>query len=389
MKKIYFIVSLVVLAIFTSCQDYNEKNFSGYKDAANPTNVVTYTYALVDADYSTISKAALKNAKNATDSANAKSIATSKFFQTSTPAGSLIPLLLNTKYIYADEKSVANVTYNYSVPYDTLTIVTANKYALVSPTDYAAMGVATGQPGKSNNFSSTVDPNFFIPIWLKVTKFPYAKAGDVKLIRYKYYVSSTITNTISDVFVFDGTNWSKYKTSNPVTKTFVYKGGQWLDILIYKGLTSGFGDFTTYSVKGAQVWVWDPVYVNAKMSGYDATAKVNADNEDWLISPSIDLTTRAAAKLIFNHTGKFFGTPSNEATLWVSVNYTSGDPTAATWTQVTIPNYMPNADYVFISSGIIDLQSYVGKKITLGFKYLSSPAAAGTWEVQNVTMTEE
>jgi len=385
MKNIYYLVSLAILTLFTSC-DYNGTNFPGFDQAAAPKNLATYNYTLIDADYTTISKAALKIAVNKTDSTNATSIGTNKFFVGTTPPGTLIPLLLNSKYIYADEKSVAQVTYNYSLPYDTMTIVAANKYSLVTPTDYAAMGTATGQPGKSNYFSSSIDPNLYIPVWLKLTKYPFSKTGDVKLIRYKYYVSSTVTNIIADVFVFDGNNWAKYKTTNPVTKTFVYKGGKWLDILIYKGLTTGFGDFTPYSVKGAQVWTWDPVYTCAKISGYLVT---NLDNEDWLISPVIDLTTRASAKLTFYHTGKYFGTTSSEATLWISQNYTSGDPTAATWTQLTIPNYMPNSDYVFINSGIVDLKNYIGKKITLGFKYLSSPTAAGTWEIQNVTLTEE
>lgn len=391
MKKIYFILSLAVIALLSSCsEDYNEHNFKGYKDAATPTNLTSYTYTLVDADYSTISKATLSTAKNATDSANAKAIATNKYFQNVTPPGTLIPLLINTKYIYADEKSVANVTYNYSAPYDTLTIPAANKYALVAPTDYLAMGNATGQPGKNNNFSSSVDPYLYIPVWLKLVKYPYAKAGDVKLIRYKYYVSSTVTNTINDVFVYDGTNWAKYKTNNTVTKSFVYKGGQWLDILIYKGLTTGLNDFTAVSVVGAQTWAWDPVYTCAKMSGYSSG---NKDNENWLISPSIDLTNKSTAKLVFNHTGKFFGTGTlpmtGEATLWVSTDYVSGLPSTGTWTQLTIPTYMPNTDYTFVFSGAISLKAYVGKKVSLGFKYLSSTSSAGTWEIQNVTVTEE
>ena len=48
MKKIYFIVSLAVLALFTSCTDFNATNFPGYDDAAKPTNLVTYNYILVD-----------------------------------------------------------------------------------------------------------------------------------------------------------------------------------------------------------------------------------------------------------------------------------------------------------------------------------------------------
>ena len=59
MKKIYFIVSLAVLALFTSC-DYNGMNFPNYDQISKPTNVLNYTYTLVDADYITIATAIKK-----------------------------------------------------------------------------------------------------------------------------------------------------------------------------------------------------------------------------------------------------------------------------------------------------------------------------------------
>lgn len=378
------------MALFASCsEDYNEHNFSGYKDAATPTNVATYTYTLVTADYTTISKTALAAATTKADSTIATAIGTNKYFLSNSTASTTIATFLTTKYPYVDEGSSATVTYDYSAPYDTLTILSANKYTLVTA-DYDYMGTGTNQPGKYDNFSSSINPYTYIPVWLKLTKYPYAVAGDVKLIRYKYYVSSTVTNIISDVFVFDGTNWAKYQTTNATSKSFVYQGGKWLDILIYKGLATGISDFTTVSVSGAQTWGWDATYTCAKISGYSSG---NKENEDWLISPSIDLTTRSSAILTFNHTGKYFATGtlpmSSEATLWISTNYTSGLPSTATWTQVTIPTYMTNADYTFVNSGNISLTDYIGKKITLAFKYLSSTSSAGTWEIQNVTVTEE
>jgi len=60
----------------------------------------------------------------------------------------------------------------------------------------------------------------------------------------------------------------------------------------------------------------------------------------------------------------------------------------STWAQVTIPSYW-TVDWTFASSGKISLNAFVGKKINFAFKYLSSPAAAGTWEVNNVSVTEE
>jgi hypothetical protein len=142
---------MAVLTLLTACEGFNERNFPGFEDAAKPKNLVTYNYTLTDADYSTISKAALKVATNANDSAIANAIAKNKFFAADVPAGTYIPMLLATKYIYADTKSVAMITFNYNAPYDTTKIASANKYTLLAD-DYDAMGTASGQPGQYDNF---------------------------------------------------------------------------------------------------------------------------------------------------------------------------------------------------------------------------------------------
>lgn len=238
MKKIYLLAVLAtVLCSLVSCEDFNEKNFPGYDQAAVPKNLVSYTYTLVDADYSTISKAALALAKTKADSVKATAIGKNKFFVDTIPANKYLPLLLNTKYLYADANSTAMVTYNYNIPYDTTKIDAANKYILADE-DYVAMGTASNQPGKFKNFSSSIDPNFYIPIWLK-TKFLYAKSGEVKMVRYKYYVSSSVTNIIPEVYIFDGTVWAKYKSLTQKTDQCLYSGKFWVfDPTIYITQTS-------------------------------------------------------------------------------------------------------------------------------------------------------
>src|ERR1035437_7528279 len=127
MKKIYYIVSLALLALFTSC-DYNAKNFPGFDQAAMPSNVAKYVYTLTDADYTTIAtaikkpvndsitilKAQLKtasktdsiainaniarlNLKFTTDSTYIKAtyVANNKFFNSNLLAKDYIPYLLN------------------------------------------------------------------------------------------------------------------------------------------------------------------------------------------------------------------------------------------------------------------------------------------------------
>jgi len=400
MKKIYFIVSMVVLTLFTACEDYNAKNFPGYDEAAIPTNLVTYNYTLVDADYSTISKAALKTAKNANDSAIAKAIATNKFFLDTVPASSYVPMLLATKYIYADAKSVAMITYNQKVPYDTTKIATANKYAMVME-DYDAMGTTTGLPGQFDNFSSSINPNFYIPIMLKA-KYLFAKSGDVKMVRYKFYVSSALTNNTYGVFTFDGANWIAYNTSVAEKAKFVFKDSKWqfIDSDIYIGLTDdmGIGEFTSVNVIGDQVWAWNS-YKYMMMTGYVSGAYFS--NEDWLISPAINLTERSTPWLSFMHVGRYFGDTGTSTekmrkaiSVWVSTKSDGKSINVSDWTQLTIPEagYPSGANWTLITSTPISLAAYAGKdNVRIAFKYYSSAddKAAGTWEVKNFYVFEQ
>ncbi len=113
-----------------------------------------------------------------------------------------------------------------------------------------------------------------------------------------------------------------------------------------------------------------------KASGYVGAAK---DAESYLVSPVLDLTSESKAVVTFDHTGKFFGDMVKEAQLWVR------EEGADKWgAQLEITGWMTGSDYVFVNSGVISLEKYVGKKIQLGWRYLSSSDAAGTWEVNNI-----
>lgn len=444
MKKIYFLVSMAVLTLFTACEGFNERNFPGYDEAAKPTNIMTFDYTLTSSDYASIGsiikkpvedkittqnnlvkskEAELKNAKNAQDSIRIKAelvslkiivndsiaklkndslyilanaITTNKFFADSTQFIKCIPLLLNSKYVYGDEKSSAQITFNFVIPYDTTKIAATNKYTLVTA-DYDAMGVSTGQPGQYDNFSASINPGFYLPIWLKL-KYPYAKSGDVQLIRYLY--KATAISLDKGVFVFDGTNWIKYNTTNSVKAKFILKSEKWqfIDSDILIGLTDGIGDFTAVNVIGDQVWAWNS-YKYMLMTGYVSGAYF--DNEDWLISPAMNLTERTTPWLTFTHVGRYFGDTgtSNEKmrkaiTIWASTKSDGTSITPADWTQLTIPEagYPSGANWTFIPSTPISLAAYAGKNnVRIAFKYLSSGAdgAAGSWEVKNFYVYEE
>ena len=145
------------------------------------------------------------------------------------------------------------------------------------------------------------------------------------------------------------------------------------------------GKFTEQSVTGTQKWTADSKgYM--KMSGHVSTTEKHA-NEDWLISPKIDLTGVSAAKMTFDYNLSFFKDLATEATIWVSENYTEGLPATATWQQLSV-NLKSLGNWDIISSDEISLTAYKGKKINIAFKYLSTDTDAGTWEINKFLVQE-
>lgn len=81
------------------------------------------------------------------------------------------------------------------------------KYTLADE-DYEAMGTESGMPGKYKNFSSDMDVNFYIGIFLK-NKFAYAVKGATCEVTYKFY-SNKATKDEKAVYKYDGSYWNAY-----------------------------------------------------------------------------------------------------------------------------------------------------------------------------------
>lgn len=138
-------------------------------------------------------------------------------------------------------------------------------------------------------------------------------------------------------------------------------------------------DEKTLPEGGSYVWKHDTYNDDnfMKASAFIGGAKAS---ESWLVSPAIDLSQVTNATLTFDHAHKFAGTPSEELTLWAAEANTEN------WRQLTIDKYGTNNDYNFVTA-TIDLSTYAGKTIQFAFKYVSTTAAAGTWEIKNVKVT--
>jgi hypothetical protein len=153
--------------------------------------------------------------------------------------------------------------------------------------------------------------------------------------------------------------------------------------------TTGLGGFTTQNITGDQVWAGSASY-GATISGFAASA--NHANEDWLISPAIDLGDASSAILRFSHAinkGDLASVESDH-TVWISKDYSSGAPSSATWEKLTVPGYPTGSNWTFVTSGdVIIPAAYLGQSnVKIAFKYLSSDSQSATWEIKGVKVTE-
>jgi hypothetical protein len=152
--------------------------------------------------------------------------------------------------------------------------------------------------------------------------------------------------------------------------------------LFEETFTSNFPNWTKFSVIGNQVWSLDSAGNPgncANMNGFSSGAQ---NNEDWLISPSINLTGVGSANLTFQTVRPFSGTA---LAVLVSTNYSgSGSPTAATWTTLSGFN-LATSGTTWRDSGNVSLAAFIGQpNVRIAFKYVSTTAGASQWKVDNV-----
>ncbi len=212
--------------------------------------------------------------------------------------------------------------------------------------------------------------------------------GTTSICRISQYAPFSVNNIPSGRGSIRGV-MTKYNTDYQYMvryeSDFKLTGARFIPIL-NETFTSGIGTWSAFSVVGAEVWTYSSTFGNPggmmKMSGYNVTNKAN---EDWLISPSLDLSSNSTATLSFDNAYKFTG---NAIQVYVSNNYTAGNPNAATWTALN-PT-LSTGNYVYANSGPLDISSFTGagnNNVHVAFKYTSTTSAASTWEIDNVKIT--
>ena len=153
----------------------------------------------------------------------------------------------------------------------------------------------------------------------------------------------------------------------PYIETFASSQG---DFIVYNSiLPSGF----------SSIWNWDSQY---GMVAKCIKGSTKYESESYLISPCIEIPSDRNTTLSFRHAAKFFQDTS-QMTLWISPDYDSSNPSAANWTQLSIPTYPNGLNWNWFNSGLISLSGYKGQYVNIAFKYKSNTSYAPQWEIKD------
>ncbi|MDC1261137.1 DUF5017 domain-containing protein [Polaribacter sp.] len=260
------------------------------------------------------------------------------YFNTNEDAKSMLPDFLSNLYPAWGLNS--SVIVNYELENGTDLAIVEN---YTSAADFTIDNA--DYPGASDNavgFYQDENPAGFIPDILTENITAPAE-GQVTLVKYKQYVGETV-NGMTQFYTAD------FKSAGTLL------------------------DYEAVNVTGAQAWEETQSY-GAKMSGYSGGSN---ENEDWLISPEIDLSSFSNALIQVNQVLNYGS--YNSVSVLISKDYT-GDPAAANWDVLNLTNVPGGNNWTPVLSDELSLSAYDGESINIAFRYTSTNSAAATWEI--------
>ncbi len=145
--------------------------------------------------------------------------------------------------------------------------------------------------------------------------------------------------------------------------------------------------WSQYSFSGDSVWQCTSFGNNntnaVQMNGF-VTGQGNVENDDWLISPSLNLTGFTYPTLSFQSRTRFAGPPIQ---VYASTNYTgSGNPFAAFWIPLNAVLPVTGSDAWTLVDNI-SLNDFKTANTVIAIRYLSSPnTGAARWTIDDVNI---
>ncbi len=196
------------------------------------------------------------------------------------------------------------------------------------------------------------------------------------------YDSTAVTaNSYNAIGIYDTTTWN-FSTIpaiappvNSLNETFT------------GCLAPALGSFTQTSELGnAQTWRCSTFGHNDANAVSMNGGITLADNTDWLVSPTMNVSAMANPMLSFWAKKRFVGTTTKE--VLVSSNYT-GDVTTATWTPITITGFAAIDTNGWNAFNNASLMAYKAANFHVAFKYTATAAnPSDELTIDDVTITD-
>jgi hypothetical protein len=97
----------------------------------------------------------------------------------------------------------------------------------LSSGDFDSMGEESGQPGRYDNFSSSISPDNYLPTFLSLN-FPYAQEEDELFIIYDYYSSNSGAQRRGNLYTVTGGEFVGHESTISTSLQFGYDNGIWV-----------------------------------------------------------------------------------------------------------------------------------------------------------------
>ncbi len=205
----------------------------------------------------------------------------------------------------------------------------------------------------------------------------FAPAGSADL--------SSISGSVYIAFKYTGdannSQTTTYQIDNVVIKAAA-------SVILEDAFEGGLSNWNLFSVVGDdQIWtISEDKGVNesqaAYMNGYSGG---NNENEDWLITPALDITALSSPALSFYSACNYNG---DDIVVKYSTDYSgSGAPSAATWNDFS-GIALSAGSYTWTFSGNIPLSEIASPSLYIAFVYSSTTEDGKAWYIDNVMVGE-
>lgn len=218
--------------------------------------------------------------------------------------------------------------------------------------------------------------NFAEASWTKLNPvLPTGSSGNYNFVESGEIDLSSFSGNVAVAFKYKGS--ATESTTIQLDDVRISAGGE---PVLSENFDAGWGDWLTVSVTGTQAWNRDNNYGPdgspcARMNGFENGYH---NNNDWLISPALDLSGYSVVRLTFESAKNYDG---ETLRLKVTDNYT-GDPTTTSWTTLTAQ--FSQGGFNWTASGIVDLSGFTSSQVRFAFEYNSDTQSGSDWRVDNI-----